>query len=95
MKINGNDRVVQLRACAAALVYRWQHCFAVLTVLSVTIRYVDALRPRFGLRGLFLAGTFRPRVSPRRDRINYYFEARERVVDLALYTLSLRFQELL
>jgi hypothetical protein len=44
--------------------------------LSRTTRQAKALRPRFGPRSLFLDGTFRPHVSPRRDRINYYSDAR-------------------
>jgi hypothetical protein len=58
--------------------------------LSLTIREVRAQRSRFGLRSLFLNGTFRPHISPRCDRINDYPQARERVVDLALDALSLR-----
>jgi hypothetical protein len=68
----------------------WTRC---LDWLSLTTCHVKALRPRFG--PLFLDGTFRPRVSPRRDSLNYYLQASERVFDVALYTLSLRFEKFL
>ena len=55
--------------------------------------HVKALRPRFV--PLFLDGTFRPRAFPRRDRLHYHFQASERALDIAVYTLSLRFEKFL
>src|SRR6516164_9736498 len=63
--------------------------------LSLTARQVGSLEPRFGPHDPFVDCSFGPRVPPRRDCIDDYLEPGERIIDIALHTLSLRFQELL